>query len=112
MKITINDVTYEVVKNEKEAIDEEVLKEKITDYFDSFDYIVGDWAYGKIRLKGFNEKTNKNFKQLNEEDKNRIVKLFYDGKSKMEIIKEMNTVIEDEVIEDNDDASQASNEQL
>lgn len=66
MKITINDVTYEVVKNEKEAIDEEVLKEKITDYFDSFDYIVGDWAYGKIRLKGFNEKTNKNFKQLND----------------------------------------------
>lgn len=66
MKITINDVTYEVLKNEKEAIDEEVLKEKITDYFDSFDYIVGDWAYGKIRLKGFNEKTNKNFKQLND----------------------------------------------
>ena len=66
MKITINDATYEVVKNEKEAIDEEVLKEKITDYFDSFDYIVGDWAYGKIRLKGFNEKTNKNFKQLND----------------------------------------------
>lgn len=66
MKITINDVTYEIVKNEKEAIDEEVLKEKITDYFDSFDYIVGDWAYGKIRLKGFNEKTNKNFKQLND----------------------------------------------
>lgn len=66
MKITINDVTYEIVKNEKEAIDEEILKEKITDYFDSFDYIVGDWAYGKIRLKGFNEKTNKNFKQLND----------------------------------------------
>ena len=30
----------------------------------------------------------------------------------IQIIKEMNTVIEDEVIEDNDDASQASNEQL
>lgn len=32
----------------------------------------------------------KNFKQLSEDDKNKIVKLFYDGKSKMEIIKEMN----------------------
>ena len=30
----------------------------------------------------------------------------------IQIIKELNTVIEDEVIEDNDDASQASNEQL
>ena len=31
MKITINDITYEVIKNEKDAIDEDVLKEKITE---------------------------------------------------------------------------------
>ena len=37
MNITINDVIYEVIKNEKDAIDEEVLKEKITDYFEPFD---------------------------------------------------------------------------
>lgn len=66
MKLTINNVTYEIIKNEKDAIDEELLKEKITDYFDTFDYIVGDWAYGKLRLKGFNDKKNKNFKPLND----------------------------------------------
>ena len=52
MKITINNKTYEVIKNEKDAIDEEVLKEAITEYFVNFDFIVGDWAYGKLRLKG------------------------------------------------------------
>ena len=66
MKIKINDVEYEVLENVKDAVDNEVLKEKITDYFDAFDYIVGDWAYGKLRLKGFNDKQNKNFKPLND----------------------------------------------
>ena len=59
MKITINNKTYEVIKNEKDAIDEEVLKEAITEYFENFDFIVGDWAYGKLRL-------NKNFKPIND----------------------------------------------
>lgn len=66
MKITINDIIYEVIKNEKDAIDEDVLKEKITEYFDGFNYILGDWAYGKLRLKGFNDKDNKNFKNIND----------------------------------------------
>lgn len=66
MKITINDITYEVIKNEKDALDEELLKEKITDYFDDFDYIVGDWAYCKLRLKGFNDKSSKNYKSIND----------------------------------------------
>ena len=35
MKITINNKTYEVIKNEKDAIDEEVLKEAITEYFEN-----------------------------------------------------------------------------
>ena len=66
MKIIINGITYEVIKNEKDAVDEELLKEKVTEYFEPFDYILGDWAYGKIRLKGFNDKGNKNYKPLND----------------------------------------------
>jgi uncharacterized protein YutD len=57
--IKINEVEYEIIKDEKDAIDKEVLVEKITDYFDDFDYIVGDWAYGKLRLKGFYNKSHK-----------------------------------------------------
>ena len=66
MEIKVNNHTYEVIKNEKDAIDNEVLAEKITDYYDEFDYIFGDWAYGKLRLKGFNDKGNKNFKPIND----------------------------------------------
>lgn len=64
--IIINNVEYEIINNEKDAIDRELLEEKITDYFDGFDYIVGDFAYGKLRLKGFNDKTNKYFKPIND----------------------------------------------
>lgn len=67
--ITINNQKYFIMKNEKDAIDKEELEKKLTEYFDSYDYIVGDWAYGKLRLKGFNSKTNKNFKDLNDVDK-------------------------------------------
>ena len=56
------------MKNEKDGIDKEELEKKLTDYFDSFDYIVGDWAYGKLRLKGFNSKTNPKFKDINDID--------------------------------------------
>lgn len=65
-KITINDKEYEIIKDHNEAIDVELLKEKITEYFDGFDYIVGDWAYGKLRLKGFCKKDNKLFKSIND----------------------------------------------
>ena len=49
-KILINEKEYEVIEDSKDAIDNSLLAEKITDYYDDFDYIVGDWAYGKVRL--------------------------------------------------------------
>ena len=36
-----------------------------TDYFYDYDYIVGDIAYSKLRLKGFYESNNKKVKNLN-----------------------------------------------
>ena len=65
-KITVNSIDYEVIKNEKDAINIEDLEKSITEYFDDFDYILGDYAYGKLRLKGFNTKENKNFKPYND----------------------------------------------
>ncbi len=67
--IIINDRKYQILKNIKDAIRIEELAEKMTEYFNDFDYIVGDYAYGKLRLKGFNSKTNKNFKEFNDVDK-------------------------------------------
>ena len=66
MEVLIDDKKYEVIKNYKDALNVEDLKDKITDYYDSFDYILGDYAYGKVRLKGFNEKSNKNYKPIND----------------------------------------------
>ena len=60
--IVLNEKKYIVIKNEKEAIDVEPLTEKLTDFYDEYDYIVGDWAYGKVRLKGFFKKDNKKVK--------------------------------------------------
>ena len=66
MKIVLNDIEYEVSKNYKDGFDSEVVKEKVTDYFNGYDYIFGDWAYGKVRLKGFYKSNNKNVKPLND----------------------------------------------
>ncbi len=66
--IEVNNKKYQVLQNHKDALNIEDLTEKLTDYFDDFDYIVGDIAYGKLRLKGFNSKTNKNFKPYNDVD--------------------------------------------
>lgn len=65
-EVEINTKKYNLVKNEKEGYDHESVSEKLTDYFYDYDYVVGDWAYGKLRLKGFNKKSNKNFKELND----------------------------------------------
>jgi len=67
-ELIINDKRYHLIENVKEAISIEALEQKITDYFQPFDYIVGDWAYGKLRLKGFNNKQNKNFNKMNDID--------------------------------------------
>ena len=64
--IEVNNRKYQVLKNIKDALNVEELQEKLTDYFDDFDYIVGDIAYDKLRLKGFNNKDNKNYKPIND----------------------------------------------
>lgn len=63
--IEINGIKYEIIKNESNCINKEELSEKITDYFNSFDYIFGDYAYEKVRLKGYNDSTNKKVNKIN-----------------------------------------------
>lgn len=64
--IELENNKYELIKDSRNGYDLEALTEKFTDYFADYDYVVGDWAYGKLRLKGFNEKGNKNYKKLND----------------------------------------------
>lgn len=64
-EINIEDKTYELLTNYKEALNEEEFKEKYTDYFYDYDYIVGDIAYNKLRLKGFYDAKNKKVNKIN-----------------------------------------------
>lgn len=57
---------YKLIKNNKECFNLEEVEEKITDYFKDYDYIVGDYAYSKLRLKGFTKKFNKLNRDIND----------------------------------------------
>ena len=65
-KIEINGINYEVIRNDNNRLKKEELIEKITEYFDDFDFIFGDYAYEKVRLKGFYKSDNKKVKDIND----------------------------------------------
>lgn len=67
-KVIVNDIEYILIKNYRDAFNEEEFKLKCTDYFYDYDYIVGDIAYGKLRLKGFYDSSNKKAKKINNYD--------------------------------------------
>ena len=64
--IKLGNNKYEIMENYKDGFDLDAVKEKYTDYFDEYDYILGDWSYGKIRLKGFCDRTNKKCNRIND----------------------------------------------
>lgn len=64
-KYRFNELEYELIKNYKDGFDKEAAETLITDYFNNYDYIVGDWSYGKLRLKGFCDKENKINNKIN-----------------------------------------------
>ena len=65
-KIVLDEIEYQLIKDYKNAFDLDELKEKYTDYFYEFDYILGDYSYDKLRLKGFCKKNNKNINEIND----------------------------------------------
>lgn len=67
--IVLNDIEYELVKNYKNAFTDDEFRNKYTEYFGEFDYILGDYSYDKLRLKGFCVHENKNLKDYNDYEK-------------------------------------------
>jgi len=65
-KITVENRDYEIIEDNGECFDYETFKNLYTDYFYDYDYIMGDYAYNKLRLKGFCEKNNKKFNKIND----------------------------------------------
>lgn len=64
-KYKINEFEFELIENVKDGFDLEEVNNKYTDYFDNYDYLVGDWSYGAMRLKGFCDKENKLNNKIN-----------------------------------------------
>ena len=64
--ITLQEVTYEVLEDENNCLNHDEINNLWTEYFYDYDYIVGDYAYNKLRLKGFCDKSNKRFNKIND----------------------------------------------
>lgn len=64
--MNINGVEYTIEKNYRDAFDESEVLEKVTEYYEPYDYIFGDWAYGKLRLKGFFDCDNPKVSKIND----------------------------------------------
>jgi uncharacterized protein YutD len=45
--------TYELIKEYKNGYNYEALRERYGEVLERYDYIVGDWGYSQLRLKGF-----------------------------------------------------------
>ncbi len=64
--VEINGKKYELIRNDGECFAVDTVVDKITDYFDDFDYIFGDFAYEKVRLKGYYDSNNAKVRKLND----------------------------------------------
>ena len=62
-RIVLGEAEYSLEKEYKNGFDLTELTNKYTDY------ILGDWAYNKLRLKGFCNKDNKLFNSINDYSK-------------------------------------------
>jgi uncharacterized protein YutD len=56
--VTVNNVTYEIVGEYRDGFNEEAFLARYSDILSRYDYIVGDWGYGQLRLKGFFDDQN------------------------------------------------------
>lgn len=51
--LQIKDQTYHLVLNYRDGFNFEAFEQRYQEYFDKFDFIVGDWGYEQLRLRGF-----------------------------------------------------------
>lgn len=56
--IQINNINYEIVQEHRDGFNEEAFRARYSDILTRYDYIVGDWGYGQLRLRGFFDDQN------------------------------------------------------
>lgn len=52
-QILVGERQYKIVVDHREGFDAEKLGERFSDVLSRYDFIVGDWGYEQLRLKGF-----------------------------------------------------------
>lgn len=57
--ITISGAKYEIIKDYRDAFDAEQLSDRYSPILEKYDYIVADWGYEQLRLKGFYANNNR-----------------------------------------------------
>lgn len=61
--LTINGLKYGIIEDYREAFDSEKLEERYSPILEKYDYIVADWGYDQLRLKGFYKDQNRKVPQ-------------------------------------------------
>ncbi|WP_059173706.1 YutD family protein [Bacillus sp. FJAT-27445] len=56
--IIVNNTAYEVIEEYRDGFNEDAFKERYSEILARYDYIVGDWGYGQLRLRGFFDDQN------------------------------------------------------
>ncbi|KRK45145.1 YutD family protein [Dellaglioa algida] len=58
-RIVIDNRPYDLVSNYRDGFEIEKLTERFSQILTKYDYIVGDWGYDQLRLRGFYKTENK-----------------------------------------------------
>ncbi len=56
--IVIAGKEYNLIKEHRNGWNMEAFKERYSDVLDRYDFVVGDWGYSQLRLKGFFKQGN------------------------------------------------------
>lgn len=56
--VCIQNNCYELVEEYRNGFDEQAFRDRYCEILSRYDYIVGDWGYGQLRLKGFYDDRN------------------------------------------------------
>lgn len=58
MLIHLQGKTFQLIEDHKNGWNVEAFRARYSEVLDKYDYIVGDWGYSQLRLKGFFKDSN------------------------------------------------------
>ncbi|MCP6558966.1 YutD family protein, partial [Klebsiella pneumoniae] len=57
--IKVGDKYFEIIEQYRDCFDEEQFANRYSEILDKYDFVVGDFGYEQLRLKGFYKDSNK-----------------------------------------------------